>query len=123
MAHFRGEFGDPWRKLAPRSTRVGKCLAVSWRVFVMAEELEEACLKIMEGRLFALYKEFGEIDALTAKSLVLLHGLRLCSLEYSGRLLVEVDSESLVSLVNSGRIPKWPLCNFLRRIRALLEDL
>ena len=77
----------------------------------------EGCL------LFAYHKEFGEADVLLAKSLLLLHGLHICRNRMVGNLLVEVDSESLVRLINCSVISKWPLCNVLRRIRALLWDL
>ncbi|XP_027169503.1 uncharacterized protein LOC113769236 [Coffea eugenioides] len=77
-----------------------------------------------EGKInFAFYKDFEEVDILIAENLALLHGLQLCSMNYRGKLLVEVDSESLVTLVKSGCISKWPLCNFLWQIHALLKDL
>ena len=72
-------------------------------------------LRDQEGKIiFAFYKEFGEVDVLTAESLALLHGLQLCSMDFQGRLLVEVDLESLVSLVQSRGTSQWPLCNFLQ---------
>ena len=65
----------------------------------------------------------SDLDVLLAKSLLLLHGLHICRNRMVGNLLVEVDSESLVRLINCSVISKWPLCNVLRRIRALLWDL
>ena len=41
---------------------------------------------------------------------------------FRGRLLVEVDSSSLISLVNSRGSSKWPLCNFVRCIRDLVTS-
>nr|XP_027071960.1 uncharacterized protein LOC113696775 [Coffea arabica] len=73
------------------------------------------------GRLIlAFYKEFGELDVLSAESSSLLYGLQRCSEGFTGRLLVQVDSENLVRLLKSSAIAKWPLCNTIRSIRALL---
>ena len=33
--------------------------------------------------------------------------------------MVQVDSESLVRLLTSGAIAKWPLCNRIRKIQTL----
>ena len=58
-------------------------------------------LRDFAGRLiFVYYKEFGEMDVLLAESSSLLHGLQLCKELDMGPLLVEVDSKSLVSLID-----------------------
>ncbi|XP_071907829.1 uncharacterized protein [Coffea arabica] len=76
-----------------------------------------------EGKLiFAFYKEFGDVNVLTTKSLALLHGLLFCDRGWVQRLLVEVDSAGLVQLLDSGALAKWPLCNSLWRIRGLLQS-
>ncbi|XP_027157989.1 uncharacterized protein LOC113759610 [Coffea eugenioides] len=81
-------------------------------------------LRDSDGRLiFAYYKEFRELDVLMAESSSLLHGLQLCRDLARGPLLVEVDSKSLVGLLNAGATSRWPLCNTLCRIRALLSSL
>ena len=81
-------------------------------------------LRDSDGHLiFAYYKEFGELDVLLAESASLLHGFQLCRDLATGPLLVEVDSKSLVDLLNTGATSRWPLCNTLRRIRALLSSL
>ena len=37
--------------------------------------------------------------------------------------MAEVDSKSLVTMVSSDILARWPLCNVLRLIRALLSGL
>ena len=64
--------------------------------------------------IFAFYKEFGEVDVLTAESLALLHGLLFCNSGRVQRLLVEMDLAGLVQY--------WLLCNSLRQIRGLLRS-
>ena len=71
-----------------------------------------------ERLIFAFYKEFGEVDVLTAESLALLHGLQLCKNARTLGLLVEVDLGSLVRMINAGM-----LCNSSHRIRDLLQHL
>nr|XP_027067839.1 uncharacterized protein LOC113693511 [Coffea arabica] len=79
-------------------------------------------LRDSQGKLiFAFYKEFGEQDVLEAESMALLFGLQLCDQRGFCPSLVEVDSKTLVQLVGSGVIAKWPLCNILRKVRDLLE--
>ena len=67
------------------------------------------------------YKEFGEQDVLEAESMALLFGLQVCAQRGICPSLIEVDSKTLVQLVTSGVIAKWPLCNVLRKIRDLLD--
>nr|XP_027088717.1 uncharacterized protein LOC113710068 [Coffea arabica] len=113
--HFRGDSEDPWRSLfSPRRKKVG-VLPVSWKwppfqyvklntdaSVVHGRGAGGGLLRDHEGKvIFAFYKEFGETDVLTAESLALLHGLRLCSIAFKGRLLVEADSLTLVNLVNT----------------------
>ena len=75
-------------------------------------------LRSHEGTLIAaFYKEFGEFDVLEAEGLSLLYGLQLCAQREVGNLLVEVDLKTLVTLVNSPAIGRWPLCNYIRQIR------
>ena len=79
-------------------------------------------LRDSDGRLiFAYYKEFGETNVRFTENLSLLHGFQLCQWELEGKLIVEVDSENLVRLIISRMVAKWPLCNTLRRIQALLD--
>ncbi|XP_027150239.1 uncharacterized protein LOC113750471 [Coffea eugenioides] len=73
--------------------------------------------------IFAFHKELGKLVVLEAKGLALLHGLRFCAGVVTGPLLVEVDSESLVRMLHSSGVAKWPLCTTLRRIRSLLDSL
>ena len=62
------------------------------------------------------------MDVLLAESSSLLHGLQLCKELVMEPLLVEVDSKSLVGLINAGATSRWPLCNTLRQIRELLSS-
>nr|XP_027103123.1 uncharacterized protein LOC113724413 [Coffea arabica] len=79
-------------------------------------------LRDSQGRLiFAFYKEFGEQDVLEAESLALLFGLQVCAQRGICPSLIEVDSKTLVQLLASGVIAKWPLCNVLRKIRDILD--
>lgn len=81
-------------------------------------------LRDHEGKLvFAFYKEFGDMDVITAEACSLLTGLIICKDRGLQHLQVEVDSEVLVRLVNSKVIAKWPLINHIRQIRALLSSL
>ena len=78
-------------------------------------------LRDHKGRLiFVYYKEFGEANVVLVERFLLLYGLQICKNRMVDNLLVEVDSVSLVRLVTSKMVSKWPLCNVLRRIRALL---
>ena len=62
---------------------------------------EGGILRSHEGTLItAFYKEFGEFDVLEADGLSLLYGLQLCAQREVGNLLVEVDSKTLVTVVN-----------------------
>lgn len=40
-----------------------------------------------------------------------------------GDFVAEVDSSSLVMLIFSAHLARWPLCNIIRHIRSLLADL
>lgn len=70
--------------------------------------------------IFAFYKEFGELEVLSAEASALLFGLQLCVDGGFRQVQVEVDSEVLVKLVLSQSLSKWPLCNTLIRICDLL---
>lgn len=60
-----------------------------------------------EGDLvFAFYKEFGEVDMLTAEALSLQVGLTHCQARGVQQLTVEVDNRSLVRLVSSDVLAK-----------------
>ena len=59
----------------------------------------------------------------TPENLSLMHGLLLCHEKGCSHPLVEVDSEVLARMVCLGTLAKWPLCNVLRRIRGLLQEL
>nr|XP_027096084.1 uncharacterized protein LOC113715980 [Coffea arabica] len=136
-AHFRGDMGDPWIGRCTRPVKRKTAQAVSWsrppwqhvKLNTDASVSNKRAyggglLRDSDGQLiFAYYKEFGELDVLLAESTSLLHGLQLCSDLAPGPLLVEVDSKSLVDLLNAGATSNWPLCNTLRRIRALLSSL
>lgn len=51
--------------------------------------------------IFAFYKEFGDVDVLTAEAMSLLHRLWLCYGKGLHGIYVESDSLSLVQLVES----------------------
>ncbi|XP_071923228.1 uncharacterized protein [Coffea arabica] len=73
--------------------------------------------------IFAYYKEFGECDVLMAEGLSFLHGLRLCLQRWLNHVWVEVDSATLVQLVMTNALAKWPLCNVVRELRWILDQL
>lgn len=80
-------------------------------------------LRDHEGRLvFAFYKEFGDCDVLMAEALALLHGLQQCVARGYLHLDIEVDSQSLVSLLSSQGLIKWPLCYTVSNICCLLRQ-
>nr|XP_027077022.1 uncharacterized protein LOC113700774 [Coffea arabica] len=73
--------------------------------------------------IFAFYKEFGEVDTLTAEGLSLWHALLYCKERNLTGLLAEVDSEVLVHFLLFSDTSKWPLCYTLHRIQSLLVEL
>ena len=88
------------------------------------ERGEGVILRDHNGELiFTFYKEFGDVDVLIAESLSLMHGLLLCQDRDCNHLLMEMDYEVLVHMVCSGALAKWPLCNVLRWIRGLSQEL
>ncbi|XP_071918763.1 uncharacterized protein [Coffea arabica] len=133
-AHFRGDSDDPWRALATRRRSKIRFLAIAWRRPPLHCVKLNTDASICDGQgagggllrdheskiIFAFYNEFGEVDVLTAECLALLHGLRMCSVAFRERLLVEVNSNSLALLVSSRGSSQWPLCNFVRQIRHLV---
>nr|XP_027062972.1 uncharacterized protein LOC113689393 [Coffea arabica] len=81
-------------------------------------------LRSVEGDLvFAFYKEFGDQDVLMAEALTLLEGLMLCRQGNHQTCQIEVDSRVLVSLVSSDAPSRWPLCNSIRQIKAMVAAL
>nr|XP_027124110.1 uncharacterized protein LOC113740785 [Coffea arabica] len=136
MAHFKGDSGDPWAHLATWRSQVMRHLVISWlpspegvvklntdASVTRGRVSGGGLLRDHEGRLiFAFYKEFGEVDVLTAESSALLQGLLFCTGVRIQQLLVEVDSAGLVHLLDSGALAKWPLCRLIRQIRALLQS-
>nr|XP_027071886.1 uncharacterized protein LOC113696707 [Coffea arabica] len=134
--HFRGDGNNPWAAWVGRQARRVECRTVSWQrpsphyyklntdaSVYQGRALGGGLLRNMDGNLvFAFYKEFGESDVLMAESLSLMHDLLLCSERQAQNLLVEVDSETLVRLLLSRMVGRWPLCNVLRRIHGLLFD-
>lgn len=136
IAHFKGDSEDPWDRLATWRPQVTRHLVTSWLpppegVVKLNTDVSVTKRKVSgggllqdhEGRLiFAFYKEFGEVDVLTAEGRALLQGLLFCNRVRVQRLLVEVDSTGLVQLLDSGSLAKWLLCNSLRQIRALLQS-
>nr|XP_027093592.1 uncharacterized protein LOC113713995 [Coffea arabica] len=135
--HFRGYMRDPWVGLCTRPMKWKTAQAVSWKrpplhhVKLNTDASVShkrayggGLLRDSDGHLiFAFYKEFGEMNVLMVESSSLLHGFQLCRDLARGPLLVEVDSKSLVDLLHAGATSRWPLCNTLRRIRALLSSL
>ncbi|XP_027171546.1 uncharacterized protein LOC113771125 [Coffea eugenioides] len=135
--HLRGDTDDPWAELVPRPIRQLFSVAVSWKrpqppLFKLNTNASVSqgratgggILRDSSGRVvFAFYKEFGDTKVLTAEGLALLQGLQFCQERQVQGLLVEVDSQVLVHLIQSGTVSKWPLCNMLRRIRHLLASL
>ncbi|XP_027150157.1 uncharacterized protein LOC113750371 [Coffea eugenioides] len=133
-ANFRGDPEDPWARWAVPGRLKWRALPVSWsrpplQWLTLNTDASVShgraygggLLRDSNGRLvFAFYKEFGELDVLTVESASLLYGLQRCSDGLKEGLMVQVDSESLVQLLKSSAIAKWPLCNTIRRIRALL---
>ncbi|XP_071924892.1 uncharacterized protein [Coffea arabica] len=136
-ATFRGDLDDPWSRWVVNAMRQYRAVPVSWKrpplqwvtlntdaSVSQARAYGRGLLRDSDGRLiFAFYKELGELDVLAAESSSLLYGLQRCMQGLQGRLMVRVDSESLVSLLRSTAITKWPLCNTIRHIRVLLLDL
>ncbi|XP_071933854.1 uncharacterized protein [Coffea arabica] len=120
---FRGDHEDPWARLGKRPPQF--CVKLNTDGSVTQNRAYGGrLLRDSDGRLlFAFHKEFEDTDVLGAESLALLHGLRLCTGLVTGSLLVEVDSESLVHLLQAGGVSKWPLCNTLRNISGLLVSL
>ncbi|XP_071924888.1 uncharacterized protein [Coffea arabica] len=77
-----------------------------------------------EGRvIFAFYKEFGDVSVLHAAALALLSGLVYCLDRAISGVRAESDSAALVRMLASGAPASWPLCNVLRKIRFLLQEL
>lgn len=72
---------------------------------------------------FTFYKEFGQVDVLIAEALCLQAGLKLCLAQSMGHLTVEVDAKSLVQLVNSNVLAKWPLCRIIQNIWMLIKEM
>nr|XP_027098809.1 uncharacterized protein LOC113718088 [Coffea arabica] len=136
LAHFKGVSDDPWALLATWRPRVARHVVTFWRPppqgavklntddrVARKKVAGGGLLRDHKGRLiFAFHKEFGEVDVLTAESLALLQRLLFCNRGRVQRLLVEVDSEGLVRLLDPGGLAKWPLCNSLRQIKALLQS-
>nr|XP_027077027.1 uncharacterized protein LOC113700779 [Coffea arabica] len=73
--------------------------------------------------IFAFYKEFGEVGVVHAEALALMTGLTLCRDRQMTDIRVESDSGTLVQMVNSGALARWPVCNVLRNIRGLVTEL
>nr|XP_027086420.1 uncharacterized protein LOC113708150 [Coffea arabica] len=135
--HFRGDYEDKWARLGTLETRRSEVVVVSWKrpprfsvklntdaSVVLDQAYGGGLLWDSDGCvIFAFHKELGKLDVLEAEGLALLHGLRYCEGVVSDPLLVEVDSESLVRMLHSNGVAKWPLCNTLRRIRSLLDTL
>nr|XP_027066108.1 uncharacterized protein LOC113691976 [Coffea arabica] len=72
---------------------------------------------------WAYYKEFGDLDVLTAEAQSLLVGLKLCPDCGVSSVIVESDSKVVVHLVVSKVLSKWLLCNVLREIRHYLSRM
>ncbi|XP_071926081.1 uncharacterized protein [Coffea arabica] len=134
-AHFKGDADCDLLKFIKASPRRRVPCAVAWAkpplgFFKLNSDASVnrgrasggGLLRDSQGRLiFAFYKEFGEQDVLEAESLALLFGLQVCAQRGICPSLIEVDSKTLVQLLASGVIGKWPLCNVLRQIRDLLD--
>ncbi|XP_071900858.1 uncharacterized protein [Coffea arabica] len=72
---------------------------------------------------WAYYKEFEDLDVLTAEAQSLLVGLKLCADRGVSSAIMESDSNVLVHLVVSKVLSKWPLYNVLREIRHYLSRM
>ncbi|XP_027071842.1 uncharacterized protein [Coffea arabica] len=115
---FRGDYEDPWAQLGVCLARHIEVTVVSWKrppqfyvklntdgSVTQNRAYRGGLLRDSDGRLlFAFHKEFGDIDVLGTESLALLHGLRLCTGLVTGSLLVEVESKSLVRLLQAGGV-------------------
>ncbi|XP_071902212.1 uncharacterized protein [Coffea arabica] len=126
-----------WARLGVQVTRRTEVVVVSWKrpprssvklntdaSVVLDQAYGGGLLRDSNGRvIFTFHKELGKMDVLESEGLALLHGLRLCAGVVTGPLLVEVDSESLVRMLHSSGVAKWPLYTMLRRIRSLLDSL
>nr|XP_027122655.1 uncharacterized protein LOC113739586 [Coffea arabica] len=125
--HCIGDLEHPWTPVADSRPKRLKVCAVAWSrppLYKLklntnasvsgARAAGGGLVRDHTGRLvFAFYKEFGEVDTLTVEALSLWHGLLHCRDRNLSDLLVEVDSEALVRLLQSGATAKWPLCNSL----------
>nr|XP_027122189.1 uncharacterized protein LOC113739144 [Coffea arabica] len=134
-AHFTGDADCELLRSIKVSPRRGIPCAVAWEkpplgLLKLNSDASVNCgrasggglLRDSHGKLiFAFYKEFGDQAVLEAESMALLCGLQLCHQRGLCPSLVEVDSKTLVQLVGSGVIAKWPLCNTLRKVRDLLQ--
>nr|XP_027120329.1 uncharacterized protein LOC113737276 [Coffea arabica] len=134
-AHFTGDADCELLRFIKVSPRRGTPCAVAWEKPPLSLLKLNSDASVNRGRasgggllrdshgklIFAFYKEFGDHQVLEAESMALLLGLQLCVQRGFCPSLVEVDSKTLVHLVGSGVIAKWPLCNILRKIRDLLE--
>nr|XP_027068031.1 uncharacterized protein LOC113693644 [Coffea arabica] len=134
-AHFTGDADYELLRSIKVSPRRGIPCAVAWEkpplgLLKLNSDASVNCGRASGGGLlcdsqgkliFAFYKEFGDQAVLEAESMALLCGLQLCLQRGLCPSLVEVDSKTLVQLVGSGVIAKWPLCNTLRKVRDLLQ--
>ncbi|XP_071917253.1 uncharacterized protein [Coffea arabica] len=136
-AHFRGDQDCSWASLPVSASTSIRLSSISWRKpprdavklntdasVVASCATGEGLLRTFEGKLvFAFYKEFGDVDVLMAEALALVAGLQCCRYRNFKQILVEADSCSLVCLVNSDKVAKWPACQVVRHVRVLLQDL
>ncbi|CDP19416.1 unnamed protein product [Coffea canephora] len=71
-------------------------------------------LRDHSGKLiFSFSKEFGDVQVLQAEASALSYGLQICISKRFRKVLVEVDSKVLVSLIHSSDMSNWPLCKVL----------
>nr|XP_027071695.1 uncharacterized protein LOC113696487 [Coffea arabica] len=134
---FTGDRDCVWARFASDGARKRRPVVVAWDRPPPLRYKLNTDASVVNGRasgggvlrdsfgrvILAFYKEFGEKGVLQAEALAVLEGLLLCAAKGLRGILVEVDSAVLVSLVNSSAQGGWLLCNVLRRIRRLLDQV
>ena len=101
------------------------CVKINIYVSVINRKASRGGVLMSQKRklIFAFYKEFGEFNVLEVERLSLFYGVQLCIQRRVDNLLVEVNSKTWVTLVNSPNVDKWLLCNYIHQIHRHLFSL
>ncbi|XP_071902653.1 uncharacterized protein [Coffea arabica] len=136
-ASFRGDWDCTWAQGVLETSLLARPILVAWErphvpSFKLNTDASVTPLGAYGGGLvrshtgnlvFAFYKEFGDQDVLMAEASSLLLGLHFCQ-EWNFRGFgAEVDAKALVAIVSSNPVARWPLCNLIHQILALLLEL